>query len=97
VSPEAHYALLVHQSSERVAVAIIKAWIETGDGQLKVRITANSESIYGRPQTIGVATDTRAACAIVEEWLNAFVGRTDEMQGRAKAARDRGKPGDRAG
>lgn len=87
---------LVDHASERVAVAIIKAWVEAGDEQLKVRITANSESIQGRRRTIGVATDIDEACAIVEDWLEAFVGRTNAIHAHTKAARYRGRPGDRA-
>ena len=68
-------------SPERVAVAILRAWVEPGtDGTLKIRITtAHGMTETGR--TIGVAADIDGACAIVRSWLEGFM--TTGAQGDA--------------
>lgn len=60
------------ESPERVAVAILRAWVEPGpDDTLKIRITtAHGMTETGR--TIGVAADIDGACAIVRSWLEGF-------------------------
>ena len=60
------------ESPERVAVAILRAWVEPGtDDSLKIRITtAGGMTEVGR--TIGVAADIDGACAIVRSWLEGF-------------------------
>jgi hypothetical protein len=60
----------VDPASERVAAAVIRAWIESGNtGALKIRITAD---VGGQRRTVGVASDIDIACAMVRSWLEGF-------------------------
>ena len=69
------------ESPERVAVAILRAWVEPGtDDTLKIRITtARGMTEAGR--TIGVAADIDDACAIVRSWLEGFATTTELRDG----------------
>jgi hypothetical protein len=63
----------VDRASERVAAAVIRAWIESeGKGIVKIRITTKAD-LEGRRETIGVASTIEEACDIVREWLEEFV------------------------
>jgi hypothetical protein len=76
----------VDAESERIAVAVIRAWIEVGvEGALKVRVTTRGD-LEGTTETIGVASSIDGACAIVRAWLEGFVADQPsraEGQGRA--------------
>ena len=63
---------IVDPAPERVAAAVIRAWIEPGDaGALKIRITTGGD-IDGAGRTVGVASDVDVACRIVRAWLERF-------------------------
>jgi hypothetical protein len=59
-------------SRERVAVAILRAWVEPGtEATLKIRVTtAGDMTEIGR--SIGVAADIESACSIIRSWLEGF-------------------------
>jgi hypothetical protein len=60
-------------SSEHVAAAVIRAWLETDhDPLLKVRISRLTEA--GELLTIGTAASAEAACQIVSAWLAQLTG-----------------------
>jgi hypothetical protein len=76
------------EAPERVAVAILRAWVEPGtDDTLKIRITtAHGTTEVGR--TIGVAADIDGACAIIRAWLEGFAtttGQSGEFPGDKNA------------
>jgi hypothetical protein len=60
------------ESPERVAVAILRAWVEPGtDDTLKIRVTTAGD-VTATGRTIGVAADIESACAIIRSWLEGF-------------------------
>lgn len=60
--------------SERVAAAVLRAWIETGPKRdLRVRITDVVDLERGTSRIHPVATSIEDACAIVRDWLTEFV------------------------
>ena len=73
------------ESPERVAVAILRAWVEPGtDANLKIRITTARDTTEAGP-TIGVAADIDGACAIVRSWLEGFATKTGQPRGERRA------------
>jgi hypothetical protein len=69
----------VNRASERIAVAVIRAWVESDGTTLKVRVMTSGEDSR-EPRTIGVTADIDHACAIVRTWLVAFaVGDTPTL------------------
>ena len=76
----------VDPAPERVAAAVIRAWIEPGDGgALKVRITSVGD-VDGTRRTVAVASDVEVACAIVREWLERFVKESASAPDRRRAS-----------
>lgn len=58
--------------SERVAAAVIRAWIEPGDGgALKIRITT-AGVVDGAAHTVGVASSIDVACTMIRAWLESL-------------------------
>jgi len=65
-----HHELV--ESRERVAVAILRAWVEPGtDDTLKIRVTT-ARDVTATARTIAVAADIDSACAIIRSWLEGF-------------------------
>lgn len=63
-----------HGVKERLAVAVVRAWIEgEPPGQLKIRITSAFD-VAGDARTIGTTTHVQEAAAMLEAWLAAFAG-----------------------
>jgi hypothetical protein len=72
-------------SSERVATAVIRAWLETDhETVLKVRISGLTET--GELHTIGTAASAEGACRIVSVWLAQLCG----PEGQARDTTRRG-------
>jgi hypothetical protein len=60
----------VDPAPERVAAAVIRAWIEPG-GALKIRITTAGD-VDGAAHTVGVASSIDVACTMVRAWLESL-------------------------
>jgi hypothetical protein len=79
-------------SSERVAAAVIRAWLETDhEPVLKVRISRLTET--GELRTIGTAASAEAACQIVSAWLAQLTGpevRPSDTRQQSDTQRQRG-------
>ena len=73
------------EASERVAAALVRAWLEADeDAVLKVRVASVSET--GELTTLGTATSVDAACDIVRRWLQDLVDGHDGRASRAPSA-----------
>jgi hypothetical protein len=57
---------------QRIAVVVIRAWVETGSEEpLRIRITTVRD--VSEPwRTVGVASGIDDACSIVRSWLERF-------------------------
>ena len=78
---------------ERVAVAVIRAWMDAEAREsLKIRITT-ARDVAERSRTIGVAADIDDACAIVRSWLERFADSTERAKdSSASQPRDVAEP-----
>ena len=58
-------------ASERLSIAVIRAWIEPDEvATLKIRITTTGEGMG--ELTVGVTANIDDACSIIRKWLDAF-------------------------
>jgi hypothetical protein len=65
---------VIERPSERAAAAIIRAWIEPGEGRrLRVRVTEIVDPERGETRVNPVVTSIEEACAIVGRWLDQLV------------------------
>jgi len=76
----------VDPASERVAAAVIRAWIEPGvGGTLKIRITTAGDS-DGSSHTIGVAASIDMACTMIRVWLEGLAFDDTPIRGTRQRA-----------
>jgi hypothetical protein len=72
VTVSADAFLVASNPNERMAVAVVRAWIEEdARGTMKIRVTSVSR-IGSEAATLGVASEIDEACALVRGWLEAF-------------------------